>query len=322
MEFSENTYDRIQKYLTDRMKGDDLKSFKKEMEGNPDLAQEVELHKEMKFYLEDSLENNLRKNLRSLGDELDEDNDLEMPENDGGSGDSDGGSAGGPEFNYLWLTVPVLALAAWWFFQSQPTSSPTDPSPEVSSEVTPPPLPESDIIEPDSNTLTEIKEPEIAEPKTPEPKVTPPPPKKVKPKAKEPSLAEDPYAQNPIFESMRNKKLGENNFQLTISRPYPDKSAEVIKYPVILKFSGTLEADENLSENGFKFQVFTNNPDDYRNARPFFSHSLPLENPIDGFHRISYDKDLLLLPGLYYLEVKDADSGKVYYIKDILVNEF
>lgn len=100
MDFKEDTYDKIQRYLDNELKGEELRAFEAQLRADKSLAAEVELHREMGDFLEESGENELRKNLEKLGSEF-----TEAPNSKRENG-----------FKYLLWLLPLLLLGGVFFY--------------------------------------------------------------------------------------------------------------------------------------------------------------------------------------------------------------
>lgn len=66
MDFNEHTYNKIQQYLDNELKGEELRAFEAQLRAEKELAAEVNLHQEMNHFLAETPENELRKNLDQL----------------------------------------------------------------------------------------------------------------------------------------------------------------------------------------------------------------------------------------------------------------
>ncbi len=134
MEFDEQSYEKIEQFLAGELKGEALQTFKAALETDEALAEEVLLAREMNELLADSPENELRKNLQQLSNQISED-PIEKSFSD--------------RYPYLYLLwwIPILTLAAWCYFnlgnnQSEeisPNIPHASPSIEQGGEVEQPP---------------------------------------------------------------------------------------------------------------------------------------------------------------------------------------
>jgi len=128
MEFSPETYELIEQFLNGQLKGEALQHFEKQLVVDKALAATVDFQREMQDFLMDSPENELRKNLQMLSDQVVE------PKKEEEKGwfwwlfpvaketNVLDWFFGQPVRHLAWV-VPLLLIVGWWF--GQPKTAPT-----------------------------------------------------------------------------------------------------------------------------------------------------------------------------------------------------
>ncbi len=119
MEFPQEIIELIEQYVNGQLKAESLERFEKLIEEDIVLASEVEFQKEMQAFLTDSPENELRKNLQMLSDQV-----VEPKKDDEkawfwwlfpaeGTTNVLDWLLGHPARHLVWL-APLLLVAGWW----------------------------------------------------------------------------------------------------------------------------------------------------------------------------------------------------------------
>ena len=129
MNLPPNTQELIEQYLNGVLKGQALQDFEIQLANNKELATEVAFQKEMHLFLAETQENELRKNLQIIGDQI-----TEIPE------EEEKGfwwwlfPIGGNISFWDWLLIkqqkhlvwmlPLFGVMAWWLNSSETTINP------------------------------------------------------------------------------------------------------------------------------------------------------------------------------------------------------
>lgn len=305
MEFSEEIYRNIQRYLDDQLGPEDREAFEREMKANAELAREVELNREMKTFLADTPENELRRNLQLLGEQAQE------PKT---------GLSGG-WWRWLVFILP-LVLISWWLLRDSQENSRVEsvvpqeetPAPAVNQDedVTPPPQEKTDPKQEDAKT--------IPAPETQRSKETETPPEK-------PIQATDkdrgPIAANvdplPALELLIDNNVRSDDFQWVDTNPPPDVSQPSPGAAFSFRFSGTLTSEANLAEKEFQLHLFSNAPDAFAAFDPLFSFPLTVEGTPEATFQVDFQKTLTLRPGLYYYLIEEVATERIFWVGKFMV---
>ena len=337
MGFNENIYDRIQKYLDGELTGTEREGFETELEANSELSQETELNRQMKDFLADTGENELRRNLQILNDRV----------------TTDPTSSGFSAKRFLWL-IPLFLIAGWLFLTNgnsnnepaaeEPIEENTTQnlSEESQTEVIDS-LKTTDILEEVSKNKTELKT-EIKEVKKTNQKKTKPsvpqssPSKKPEPKkeipiagteAEEPTIIEEmssiqpvyaaEFEPNPQLEILVSNNVRNNDFEWEIEQRQGNYQIKDKTGTVQFQFKAVLKSNQNLEGKTFKIHLFSNDKKQFDDFNPLSSEDLTLNKTDEGTYRIDYQKKLNLKLGLYYYLIEEFDIEKVYFADKFLV---
>lgn len=122
MERNEQLFERIENYLTRKMPSGEATSFEKEIQTNPDLALELEMHRSERDAVELVIEENLRDKIKGWRGRSGLQNETPPPP-------KKGGNRGFSKLaSIVFLIVLIGGAGAWylWFKKSQPNGNASD----------------------------------------------------------------------------------------------------------------------------------------------------------------------------------------------------
>lgn len=294
MALSEETYDKIQRYLDGELTTEERGAFEQEMETNQEFAQEVALHANMEELLADSPENELRRNLKMLGEEV-----KDEPPATGGSLLS----------KWFWLLVPLMLFAAWWLLQPPLEEPPSaiDVREEPFGEDVQSNQREGDFLPgetppeetpPKNETPTENRAPET--------------------KKEESNTTSRPIATNfnpnPSLEFLMDNNLRSDEFEWTETELQQNVTGTA-NQPFRFRFTGTLETAADLSKQEFKLHLFSNDPAAFDNFEPLSTNDLMVQKKGEDAYLIDFHKSMTLAPGLYYYLIEDFTEEQIYFVE-------
>lgn len=310
MEFDEKTYDKIDRYLANELKGEELDAFEKEKNSNKALAEEIEVNAHMKEFLSDSPENDLRKNLHNLGNQFEEKEEEQTPLVPISKGNS---------LKYLFQVAAAIFLAAmaWWIY-NQSTTKENNDEPQIVDQPKdnlPDPKQKPVEIQKEDVENTENLVEEYPNQKEDIKIQTPKDPIEILPPKKE---TRDLYAANfkpnPSLELLVNNNLRSNDFELNIDKQIGNVSISSLEDVVSFNFGGTINSDENLLEKDLKIHLFSNDKKAYDDFSSILSDDLKLEETKKETYNFDFSKYIVLKPGVYYYLLEDVGIEKIYHV--------
>lgn len=332
MEFSQDIYEKIEAYLSGDLEGQDLQQFEKMLQSDADLAKEVQFQREMHDFLAETPENDLRKNLAQLRDEIADDEDQ-------------------PPIwrNWMWL-LPIMLLGLGLFFWM-----PKDKPKVISDSIATNPVSPEPVVSP-KDTVVLAPKPPVAPPPKPEPVPVQPPPKSPPtPKTDTPEPTQkvidivNPQNQDtvqnflvpipdtpdvmilppmatvltppPPPEFVSNEELDfliDNNTRDsgsalkidTVSTAFRVKTGEE---PIDFRFGGTLTTKENFDNSPVSIYVFSNNPQQFENFQPLFMEAIKLR-PVSEGYTFDFQSYYQLNAGLYYFVLMEELEENILYL--------
>ncbi len=300
MEYKENTYHKIQQYLDNELQGDELKAFESELKSDLELASEVQLNREMKEFLADTPENQLRQNLHILN--------RRVTKEPNGSGFS---------WRYLFWMLLFLLIGAFWFFnQEKSTSEVMREAPAEIQETTTKELGSTEIKEENQkpeDVHQSPKRPEATQ-KKPQQDAAKPLDPKTKPTEKALRPIAENFAPNPRLEFYINNNR-RDNYELVVEKKQENLEVTNKDEPIDFQVVVVLKTKENLFGKNFTLHLFTNDEAAFEDFNPLDSHDLILNNFEENAYRLGIQKELNLQPGLYYYMIEDTGLEKVYFVE-------
>jgi len=292
MAFSDDIYDKIQRYLDGEMKGEERSSFEQEMAADEALAQEVALHADMQELLADSPENELRHSLQVLGQQA--------------TTKSRGG------FNrLLWLLLPILLLTGWWFLSEEETNKGNPPEDTVQK---PTGLNEQDATtEEVDDVVAPVEEKPL--PKQKEKRTVPDKKDASRKNAKESGPIAANFVPNPALEFMIGNNLRADDFQWAETRPQQDVTLSTTDASLDFQFAGRLIAESDISGLELKLHLFSNDPAAFDTFSPLYSFDLTLQEDAESNYVIDFQKSIPLKQGLYYYLIEDYETEQIYRVE-------
>lgn len=293
MAFSEETYQQIQRYLDQDLSPEELAAFEKEMQENEVLAAEVKLQQEMEELLADTPENNLRKNLQLLNDQVVEETDKK----------------GWNWKSALWL-LPVLLVAVWWFVgpdnisESDLDTPIIEPTKPVESEASQQIIEENKIEEEDSKPLEQDTEKSGNSNNKEQDKI----------ENTSPPIAAN-FEPNASLEFLISNPTRSNTVELKIEKKQANVTLSTADQIVTFQFAGQLISTENLVQKAFKLHIFSNNKQAFQDFEPLLTEAIQLTLVSANTYQVDLQKQIQLTPGLYYYLLEDFELEKIYLVE-------
>lgn len=321
-----STYERIEAYLAGSLTGTALDSFEKELNINPQLAKEVELHRKLQEELGDPIKRQLRGILE----------DIKKEERAGDTTTNIRQLR--PKMRWqrrlaIAASFLLLAAAIGYFMLKNPVETP----PIV--DETPPPQQSIDPIEktPESPLPDPVKETpnapsNIANNDAPKdkPTVEKPPQKEEQSPIKKPAF--DPFQPNAELENLM--AVAPNSpFEFAID--FPEKNQVLTLRSdgkVQMGLLGTLFTSDFPKEEGFYLQLFDNQTNSLANEQPIFETRLSFEkeeNPSElayadeerGIYYVDFRERIEAKPGLYYWMIKLKNNDTIAEFGQLQIKE-
>lgn len=313
MEFDEYIYDKIDRYLNNELAGKELEQFEVEKNANENLAKEVEIHAQMKEFLADTQENNLRRNLESLSNRFEEEKEktpIRIIRNN-------------PLKLFLQIAASILIAGMLWWFYSQSFNTTNDGNPIIveTPHDSPPAESQNDPLKNpmEENKETPIVNKENSQKDDDKNKESNPDSGKVKPPRKDKTkyIATD-FEVIPSLDFLIGNNLRSDDIAFVIKNKIGNVSLSSLKDVVEFRFSGEIKSSENLSSNTFKVHLFSNKKSDFEDFLPINSSKLVIKK-LDGNYVFYFQKNVNLQPGLYYYVVED-EKEKIHFVEKFEVN--
>jgi hypothetical protein len=281
----EELYEKIEAYLAGTMTADAIQQFEKELQGNPDLAAELALHRKMQQTFADPQEVALRNSLQEIRTNLDQTAPTSNKK---------------PFYQRTWFYVTLIAALFVIYLLSRNQNT-VSVLPEESRQ---------DSVEQQapgtSSTLPTVDSSRLEVPETIEENTQPPP-------TRPPVATRDPFASNPIMEALLDPEVRSfrYDFELNANLVELDAGTNLIIDGILIS--------TKLAEEQFVIEIFDNRRQSYP-ASPLLSQALTPreinENQPQAFggklnYAILLDEMIAdLEPGLYYYQIrlKGADT--------------
>lgn len=332
MKNNERTYEKIQKYLDNELDEEDRLAFESEMASDLELAREVNLNRDLKIFLSDSPENDLRKSLQILNNRV-----VEEPKGKGG------------KWKYLFFVIALLIVGGRFFINSDSADTEKkDAQDEIMEELSEPEskneLEVIDSIQTEETPSTNSIEKKIEEKSVEdedvrnEKKINPPKKEEIQTKERPiandirpPQKNEEPilrgeeafsalspanmadFEPNPQIEILIENTTRNNDFELMIEQKQEDLKITKTYGEVDFQFKAVLKSSQKLKDKNFKLHIFSNDKKEFDDFNPSFSFDISLENTEEDSYQINFQKKLTLKPGLYYYLLEDFDIEKIYF---------
>lgn len=293
MALNEEQQQKIQDFLDKKLSQEDRSSFENEIKVDENLAQEVKLNADMKTFLSDTPENDLRKSLQKLNKQVTE----EKVKSDN-------------SWRYLLLLIPILLLVGWWasnragedaLLPIEDTSVETEKAEETTDPAT----------EEVKELPTERKAEDIPPP--PIPKERPQRTREKQEKTSRPIAAN--FDPNPSLEFLIENNRRDNEVTLEVEVKQADIQLLAADSDFDFQFAAVLQSKADLSQQDFKLHLFSNKKADFEDFTPLSSSDLALEKSTDDSYRINFKNKLSLEPGRYYYIIEDFEEEQIYFVE-------
>lgn len=291
---NEDKYREIQDYLDKKLSQEDLSHFENKLKADQDLAQEVKLQEEMKIFLADTPENELRKNLQKLNQEVKE-----------------GPVKTGKSWRFLLLLLPVLLLTVWWVSsQMMKNTVPETLSPmeDVLIETEEKETPNEPVKEKELPVEDKVEDPSPSVPKEQPTRGREKPAKTSRPIAAN-------FDPNPSLEFLIENNRRDNEVTLEVEEKQANIQVPRAGSSFDFRFVAVLRSKADLLQQDFKLHLFSNKKADFEDFIPLSTNDLSLEKVTDDDYRIDFNSSLSLQPGRYYYILEDFTEEKIYFVE-------
>lgn len=284
-------FEKIGKFLSRKLKGEELAAFQRKLENDADFADEVDLHRQMGKALKNSPEDDFRANLSVIGKRQ---------------------SMAKRRIIGFWAIVFLLIGVGWWMISSDSEIDymsddyQESPLPKIESK-------DNSVIETKSTKVDVLENETIPEKtnKIDQVKEESPTPPTSRPIAAN-------FETNSLLESHIGNAIRGGHYSFEINQPAVDERLVINKNESVFRFSGVLQTNKQTLNDDFQVHLFTNKKEDYENFRPVFTLPLSFEKINDAFAFDVVQKQKLP-NGLYYYLLEDANSGEMIRVGKVLV---
>ena len=310
MDFDENIYALIDRYLNNELKGQELKAFEIRKKTDAAFAQEVEMSASMKDFLSDSPENDLRRNLQELNEQFVL--EPEKPKEKSGffvwldNLINEFTSVSSPLKLALYL-IPILFLAGWWWFRTAPVEPVIVHNPPVIDT-----LKTNPVVDPEQEVFATPEQPIVEEPQNQDAIKKKKEVEQKKPDSRKLYAAN--YTPNPTIDFLIDNNLRSNDISFEIKNKMQSAIIKKLEDAVPFNIAGTFSSKENLLEKEFKVHLFSNDKSQYDDFQPLNSSTILLQKIADNTFEFDLEKYIVLKPGLYYYLLDDA-SERVHFVE-------
>ncbi len=312
----EELYHTIEQYLDKQLDAKSIAAFEDRLSKEPELRQEVELHRKMQEELGDPIKRNLRSKLDQLRIEhtLEESDHKIVPLK--------------PRVNWMKVVsiaagVLLFGFLIWLLVIKEPVNNEIVEQPKEEEEQKVPPSKE--IIKEEPNPIVQDE--------TPEPK------ENEKPSIKDPikTPVQDAMASlipNPLFENLVSQNGIQKIFEFSLKDPKDWKIPVQADQSIAFHISGDLKTTNPEEETKVMVNVFNNKAIDSDIAQATTSFSLPVVKEViddndeeelafaeKSTYYFNLDKNLKLTPGLYYYTLILEDNPRVLYCNKFTVTK-
>ncbi len=291
---NEDKYREIQDYLDKKLSQEDLSHFENKLKADQDLAQEVKLQEEMKTFLADTPENELRKNLQKLNQEVKE-----------------GPVKTEKSWRFLLLLLPVLLLTVWWVssqMMKNTVAETLSPMEDVLIETEETKTPNEPVKEKELPVEDKVEEPSPSVPKEQPTRGREKPAKTSRPIAAN-------FDPNPSLEFLIENNRRDNEVTLEVEEKQANIQVPRAGSNFDFRFVAVLRSKADLLQQDFKLHLFSNKKADFEDFIPLSTNDLSLEKVTDDDYRIDFNSSLSLQPGRYYYILEDFTEEKIYFVE-------
>lgn len=305
MKFNEDIYNKIQKYIDGELYGDALRIFEAEMAANPALAEEVALHRDMEVFFSETPENDLRKNLQTLGERV--------QIADVGAEKQEKTKPGSKK--YWWWLLPVVVLLGWQIYNSQTTTIdaadalPSEYEEDVESNETEEKKDTTTIMGSPPDTLEKEEEPPIIDDRE---YATFEPPKSPE---ENPQLIAANFEPNPSLELLIGNNLRDNELEIELKQKQQNIQLSSSKAATPIRFSLLLRSKEDMSKKSLQWHLFSNDKTAYSNFLSIVSDKVEVRKNGEDLYEVDVQKRVILEEGLYYYLLENVEVEKFYFVE-------
>lgn len=299
MEFDENIYDEIDRYLNNEMSEEEAKQFEVRKNNDEKLQAETDMNAQMRAFLKDTPENQLRANLQKLSDEFVEEKEKE-PINI---------HRNTTNYGLIFKVAAGIIIAGmlWWLYTNSSNSTPNKTpeivkTPEINKSDENPQEDRLDLIDDSKNedianeevptNNEEIKTPQ----ETPDKKL----PLKNKKKTPPKYVAAD-FKVNPSLEFLIDNNLRSNDLKIELTRKIGNVSLSSPEDIITFKLMGSIITQDDISKKKLKVHLFSNKKSDYEDFLSINSSPLVVKQNLT----FDFQNSINLKPGLYYYVIED-----------------
>ena len=304
----EQLYNIIEEFLEGTLSGDELQAFEQRLQTEPDLAEEVELHRKIHGEIGDAQKRMLKSKLDTLREEFTQKEENEtkvVPINRG---------INLKMFISVAAGILVLVFAIWFFFFKTPEKR------EIVNEDTPI---EKEQIDPNETPIKEIEDPSNLVENQNDPEKESNQKDNIEDITPEESLIAN-FDPNPELENLIAQNGNNDDIEFAAEKPDENDPFILKNSKIDLQINGMLFASEIKNEENFAVSIYDNNPQNYTSKKSINTFQLSIEKDDgeeeDGLafaskngYFYSLQKTISVKPGLYYyLIIQKGQTTPLY----------
>lgn len=280
MEFSQETYELVEQYLSGSLKGAALQTFKERLATDQALAKEVEFQREMQFFLAETPENKLRKNLEKLNQSV------ELPPKQS-------------KFVKYWglLLLPIGLLAGWWILI--PSSDKKIQQPVNPTRQPVPILLDSSLPVANQSSPTETFDSMLID----EPLASPPPARL------------QAFEASEMFEKQLKQLQINYGFEVLRAQTDFDYKISTVRDSSLLDVKNRFTTTQSFDPASVQLGIWSN----VRNESPIFNAVVDLKRLDDATFQLDFQQKIVLSPGRYYWTLQAANQTNFFFIQPFFV---
>ena len=285
---------RVSRFLSSEMSVSEQQAFERELQQSSELRAELDLQRDLREFLQDSPENQLRHKLATLRQRA-----IVSPDT----------MTVVDKRRVVLISVLVLLFAAavWYLVGSQKIANPNpippavtpatpNPTPPVIASPTPTPVPEN-RTEPIASTSPS------SVPTEPVPSSTTPGP-----------IAAN-FTPNDQWEFLRdNQRRSVYDLQWRIERKPEDRQLNQTEDSTPVEMTVVFDQLPNATRDALRVHIFDNSKTAYERFQPTLSRSLIWQDESDGTVIGTLDLRVVLSPGLYYCVLENETTEAILFV--------
>lgn len=281
---------RIEQYLTGKMKGEELITFENEISNNQSLAEKIALKQDLIDFF-DKRNPELDKKLKELGAEY--------------FGEAALKNKAPNKSSFLIITIILLLLAAFLFYYFNKNEGQSIEVNQVEEPI---------IINEDLDNSKIIENP-IEEEKTEEQPIDLPtfnPQQKIEQPSnteKKPIASLENYKTNQVLEDLIRENIRSNEIVFEAKKIFNEKLSKQKNGKVNMSLSGTINVDETV-----EIVIYDNKSSSFNQDIKTLSEEIKVVKTKENLYKISFNANMSLENGLYYYILKIKSTQEILLI--------